>query len=292
MAVVERALRVSLPTEVERALRQVESKLTSFKVSDFVNQDLFGPAVHLLNKQGKLLRPTLLLLGSHLVEKNPSDYIDLAVAAEMLHVASLIHDDIIDRDHERRDLKAVHEQYGREAALLAGDALIAKAVAISSKYGENVLNAMAKASVDMCAGELLDYNLQKSNKMPSVSKCINIDMLKSASLIATCCNIAAVHSDSPMASRIHGFGQNLGVAFQIRDDIIDYGEWAGKGRKGALIPNIVSSLESENALGSSEALDEARAINSKYVKDAMERLGEGSAAELMKDYAGLVMIKA
>lgn len=285
-------LGVSLPNEVERALKEVENRLTSFKVSDFVNRDLFDPSVHLLNKQGKLLRPSLLLLGSHLVDRNPSDYIDLAVAAEMLHVASLIHDDIIDRDHERRDLKAVHEQYGREAALLAGDALVAKAVAISSKYGENVLSAMAKASVDMCAGEILDYNLQKSNKMPSVSECINVDMLKSASLIATCCNIAAIHSGSPRAKEMHVFGQDLGIAFQIRDDIIDYGEWAEKGRKGVLIPNIVSSLESEEGLASSEALSKAVAINSKYVKDAMDRLGEGAAAESMKGYAGLVMIKS
>lgn len=292
MTVVEKALRVNLPTEVEKALKQVEKKLSSFKVSDFVNQDLFGPSVHLLNKQGKLLRPTLLLLGARLVDKDPSDYIDLAVAAEMMHVASLIHDDIIDKDHERRDLKAVHEQYGREAALLAGDALVAKAVAISSKYGENVLNAMAKASVDMCAGELLDYNLQKSNTMPSVSECINIDLLKSASLIATCCNIAAVHANSDRAGEIHGFGQDLGVAFQIRDDIIDYGEWAEKGRKGMLIPNIVSSLESEKRLESNAALDEAKTINSKYVNGAMGRLGTGSAAESMKDYAGFVMIKA
>ncbi len=292
MAVVEKTLRVSLPNEVKKALKEVESRLASFKVSDFVNQELFDPSMHLLNKQGKLLRPTLLLLGSHLIDRNPSDYIDLAVAAEMLHVASLIHDDIIDRDHERRDLKAVHEQYGREAALLAGDALVAKAVAISSKYGENVLSAMAKASVDMCAGELLDYKLQKNNKMPSVSECINIDLLKSASLIATCCNITAVHSGSQMADEIHKFGRDLGVAFQIRDDIVDYGEWAERGRKGLLIPNIVSSLESENGLGSSEALSKAVAINSRYVKDAMDRLGNGAAAESMKDYAKLVMIKS
>ena len=291
MAVVEKALGVNLPKEVEKALKLVEARLASFKVSDFVNQDLFGPSMHLLNKKGKLLRPTLLLLGAHILDRDPSEYIDLAVAAEILHVASLIHDDMIDGDYERRGLKAVHEQYGREAALLAGDALIAKAVAISSKYGEKVLNAMAKASVDMCAGELLDYNFQKSNRMPSVLECINIDLLKSASLIATCCNIAAVHVSSDRAEEMHDFGQDLGVAFQIRDDIIDYGEWAQKGRKGTLIPNIVSSLESEKMLGSTAAVAEARAINSKYVNGAMGRLGKGPAAELLKYYAGFVMIK-
>lgn len=291
MAFLERTPRVSLPEEVDLALKGVEARLSSFRISDFVNRDLFNPSVHLLSRRGKLLRPTLLLLGAYFLGQKPSRYVDLAVAAELLHVSSLIHDDIIDRDEVRRGIKTVHVRYGNEAALLAGDALIATAVGMSSKYGEEVMKAMSSASIDMCAGELLDYNLQKTGTVPSVAQCLNIDMLKSAALIAACCNVVAVHTNDSHSHEMHLFGRDLGTAFQIRDDIIDYREWVSRGRKGLLVPNVVSSIESRRKMRSESALLEAGRLNEKYVRSALARLGESPGAKLMRDYASLVMVK-
>src|SRR5271157_2973113 len=100
---------INLPSPVKIALGGVTKKLASFRTSDFVNQELFNPSVHLLKKKGKLLRPTLVLLGAHMLDEKPGKYVDLALAAELVHISSLIHDDIIDRDRSRRGIKAVHE---------------------------------------------------------------------------------------------------------------------------------------------------------------------------------------
>lgn len=282
---------VKLPASVRKSLKEVSARLSSFKKSDFVHKDLFNPSVHLLNRQGKLVRPTLVLLGAYLLTENPKKYVDLAVAAELIHTSSLIHDDIIDRDSQRRGLETVHKKYGSEAALLAGDALIAKAIYISSKYGPEVMNAMAKSSIDMCAGEILDNNFQKSGKVPSVEECLKIADLKSASLITTCCSIAAVRKHSKQSKNIYQFGKDVGIAFQIRDDIIDYISWSNRGRKERLVPNIVSSIQAQRGVSSRAALIEAGKLNERYLSSASRRLGGGAAARLIESYANLMMVK-
>lgn len=282
---------VKLPASVRKSLKEVSARLTSFKKSDFVHQDLFKPSVHLLNRQGKLVRPTLVLLGAYLLTENPKKYIDIAVAAELIHTSSLIHDDMIDKDSQRRGVETVHKKYGSEAALLAGDALIARAICLSSKYGPEVMDAMAKSSIDMCAGEILDNNFQKSGKVASIEECLEIAGLKSASLITTCCSIAAVKKRSKQSDDICKFGKDVGIAFQIRDDIIDYISWSNKGKKGRLAPNIVLSIEEEKGVSASSALIEAGKLNEKYLSSASRRLGNDPAARLIKDYSNLIMVK-
>jgi hypothetical protein len=185
----------------------------------------------------------------------------------------------------------VHERYGDEAALLAGDALISKAVSMSSRYGQDVMEAMSKASMEMCAGELLDYNFQRSKKMPSVKECLNISALKSASLIASCCAVVAVHKKNSYSKDMYRFGRDIGVAFQIRDDIIDYSSWAKAGRKGVLVPNIVSSIDAARRGRKGSALVEAGELNKKYMRSAYRRLGKGADTQLIKKYADLIMVK-
>ncbi len=280
-----------LPSPVKKGLQEVERKLSSFTSSDFVNKELFGPSVHLLRKRGKLVRPTLVLLGAYFLDENPAEYVDLALAAEMIHVSSLIHDDMIDRDGTRRGEATVHKKYGNEVALIAGDALISKAISIASRYGDNVMDAMSAASLEMCAGELLDYNFQQGRRMPSIDECINIDALKSAALIAACCNVVAVHKKRSDSRKMYLFGKDLGVAFQIRDDIIDYIAWSKGGRKGQILPNIVLSIETEKKMNEKSAILEAEKLNEKYIKSASQRLGKGEAAKVLKSYADLIMIK-
>ena len=188
-------------------------------------------STYLLKKNGKLIRPTLVLMGAHAVGNDPMEFVDLAVASELLHTSSLIHDDIIDGDLTRRGSKTVHAKYGEKIALLAGDALISKAVSMATRYGEDALRSMTKASMDMCAGELLDYDFQKTGKVPTVRQCLGINTLKTASLIATCCNIVAINRNERHSKEMYLFGRDLGIAFQIRDDIIDYKSWSRKGGK-------------------------------------------------------------
>lgn len=282
---------ISLPTDVRKSLDSVSKRIASFSAQEFVNPQLYEPSVHLLKAKGKLLRPTLVLLGAHFLDQKPLEYVDLALSAELIHISSLIHDDIIDRDKTRRGVDTVHGKYGNEAAILAGDALISKAVLIASRYGNEVLSAMSDASMKMCAGELLDYNFQKAQSLPKITECLNIASLKSASLIATCCNIAAIHKKDARSQEMYLFGNDLGVAFQIRDDIIDYKAWSQKGREGRLIPNIVLSIEAEKGVSESSALIEAEKLKEKYVKSAYSKVGNGMPAKLLKDYADLIIMK-
>ncbi|MDE1859569.1 MAG: polyprenyl synthetase family protein, partial [Candidatus Micrarchaeota archaeon] len=245
---------VEFPSDVRKALNEVNSRLVSFKTSEFVHDDLFDPSVHLFKRRGKMIRPALILLVAHLLKRNPSDYVDLAVAAELIHTSSLIHDDMIDGDAVRRGIPSVHKKYGSEAALLAGDALIAKAISMSSRYGKRVLDSIARSSLDMCAGELLDYNFQKKMAVPNIKQYTDIARLKSASLIASCSNAVALHIGDSNADDLYRFGNNIGIAFQIRDDVADYLEWMKSHRKGVLTPNIVSSIESESNVGTYSAV--------------------------------------
>jgi geranylgeranyl pyrophosphate synthase len=276
---------------VKRNFNLVRRRLLAFSSSDFVNSELYGPSIHMLRRHGKLLRPTLVLLGAHFLKEDPKEYVDLAIAAELIHTSSLVHDDVIDNDDKRNGVATVHRKYGIETAVLVGDALISKAISMSAKYGDDVMSAMAKSTMEMCAGELLDYNFQKTGKVPSVEECLNIDMLKSASLIAACCNIVAVHKKDRSSDKMYLFGKDLGMAFQIKDDIIDYMKWAKDGGKGVLVPNIVSSIDAENKKGQRTALIEAKELNQKYVRKASQRLGKGSEAKLLKEYANLIMVK-
>lgn len=282
---------IDLPLNVRKGLEDVESKLSSLKSSDFVSPMLFKPSSHLIKKRGKLIRPALVLLSADFLKEDLKDYVDLAVSAELIHISSLIHDDIIDKDDKRRGIPTVHKQYGQEAAILAGDALLSKAISMSSKYGDNVMRAMATASMQMCAGELLDYSFQKEGKVPTMNECLNIAELKSASLIASCCNVVAIHKNRIYANEMHLFGKDLGLAFQVRDDIIDYIAWARGDMKKPLIPNVVCSIQHEKGKDVTSAILMARELNEKYVRRAARRLGNGINARILKEYASLIMLK-
>ena len=125
-------------------LVKVITRLSSFDRGDFSDKRMLGPATHLLKSPGKLLRPAMVFLGAGMVGEEYEQFIDLAAGAEILHTASLVHDDIIDKDARRRGIAAVHSKYGNETAILAGDALIAKGVMLISKYGVDVTSAMAR----------------------------------------------------------------------------------------------------------------------------------------------------
>ena len=282
--------KASLPSDIRRGLRRVSLKLKSFKASDFVNDDLFRPSVHLLNRDSKMLRPALVLMGAKVAGRKTSDFVDLAAAAELMHTSSLIHDDMIDGDTTRRGVSAVHVKYGEAIALLAGDALLSKAISIASKYGKHTLKSMTKASMDMCAGEILDYAYQKSGRIPGPEEYIRIASLKSASLIGVCWSAAAIHSNNRISSKLYASGIDLGMAFQIRDDVMDFIGEAKSGNRKSVAPNIVASMQRGHGLGKDDALLKSVQLNNKYIDRAEARLRHSSAYEIFSDYAELIRI--
>lgn len=283
-----------LANSVKKGIGMVLSRLSSFGYSDFSDKELFMPAVYTLRKPGKMLRPALVFLGAQVIGRETDAFVDMAAAAELLHTASLVHDDIIDRDTVRRGVPALHARYGRETALLAGDALIAKAVSLAARYGPGVVKTVADASLDTCAGELLDYTFQRDGRMPSVREYLRIARLKNGVFMGTCSSIAATYARSRKAGRLYAFGLNLGVAFQIRDDIIemvDAGERVRNGGAAKRSPNLVSIFERQFRIGNEEALGKAVQLNNYFADRALGFVkGEKAGAELAS-YIDFVRIR-
>ncbi len=263
------------------ALQEVKNDLSGKFYWKFSSPNLEGSTFHLLNINGKLLRPTLVFVGAESVGLNSLKFVNLAIAIEYLHISSLIHDDIIDKDDMRRGIETVHKKYGIENAILAGDALIARAVALSSVYGENVVKRIAEAAFQMCDGESMDFCTQRRNVEMNLDNYLDIARKKTASLISTSISIAAISEkmDENLTSRLGRAGEMLGIAFQVRDDVInsvgsfELGKRPGNDDKKFNRPNIVSVFENGGE-NKKDAIEKSINLMSSNVKNAIQELSE------------------
>ena len=269
-----------------KSLSKVAKKLASFTALDFICSELTAPATHLLNNQGKLLRPALVLLGSSVIGEEQSEFVDLAVAAELLHTASLVHDDLIDGDVSRRGVDAVHVKFGKEAAILAGDALIAKAILIASRYGQKVMDEMANSAMAMCEGELIDYECQKLGKIPTLDTYLKIAKFKTGAFIGTCCGVAALYKNNPMDKRLSRFGSYMGLAFQIRDDLSEISD--AEGKKAGKTQSIISIIMAHEGVTREAAVEKAIALNNYFYKKALSQIKDEAVEFELDKYASFI----
>ena len=262
----------------------MQERLSSLPKSEFIDGRLYSASTHLLNKEAKLVRATLLLSVAEALGANPGDFINLAVAVfELLHTSSLIHDDIIDRDRSRRGRQTVHMKYGTELAILAGNALISKAISMASEYGGEVTSFMARSAMDMCAGEVIDYEYQKVGRVPDNRIYIQIAKLKCASLIAASASVVALYRKDKRYKDLYSFGENIGIAFQVRDDIMDFMD-SGSGSS----PNLVSTIKRGSRSTKSEAIAEASKVNVSYVRKAVSNLPKNRRFSTLLHYANTI----
>ncbi|MDD2614123.1 MAG: geranylfarnesyl diphosphate synthase [Methanosarcina sp.] len=201
--------------------RYVESGINTF-IAQMEESSLKKMVEHVCNTGGKRIRPIVLLLSSEICSGSYHQSLDAALAIEMMHSASLIHDDLLDQGLIRRNLPSAPEKFGPSKALLCGDYLIAKSIEFISPYGEKVVREFGKAGMDMAEGEVLDLRLDRdtfgeSNYFECIYK-------KTASLFAISASIGA-HTggaDDTLAERFNFFGNSLGTAYQIVDDILEF----------------------------------------------------------------------
>ncbi|MDE1825773.1 MAG: polyprenyl synthetase family protein [Candidatus Micrarchaeota archaeon] len=280
-----------LPVNVRDELRETLRRIRLLGTEDFLVPALSDPSRYLLSSPGKLVRPALVLCSAHAIGKQAGKYVDLAISVELMHTSSLIHDDIIDGDRIRRGKQTVSSKYGIQSAIVAGDALIAKAVMLASAYGGNVMSAISRSAMEMCAGESLDSYFQRERKTPDIETYMKIARLKSASLISASCSAPAIHSSDGRVKIMAGFGMDLGIAFQIRDDVMDFMQRDKRNGGGSekFRPNIVATLHS-SGLSTRKAIEEAIAINNRYVIRARKRLGRGRLADIFDTYTDQIML--
>ncbi len=180
---------------------------------------------YIVKRKGKQIRPMYVLLSAKMFGPvNNNSYIAAAMI-ELMHTATLVHDDVVDDANERRGFFSVNALWKNKIAVLVGDYLLAKGLMISVESGNSELLKILSSTVkNMSEGELLQ--IQKARKLDIVEEVyFNIIRQKTASLIAASCSIGAatVCKDPEIVARMHAYGEAIGMAFQIKDDLFDYG---------------------------------------------------------------------
>jgi octaprenyl-diphosphate synthase len=185
---------------------------------------------HLLDAGGKRLRPALTALGSRAVGFE-GDVARLMCVGELIHLGSLLHDDVVDEAETRRNRTAAHKVYGNAVSILSGDFCLARAVLLASEAGgHRAVTELARAVTAMAEGEVLQ--LQRSGDLSaSLDEYLELIDKKSAALIAWCAAAGAFATgDAAAADALHRYGRSVGVAFQVTDDVLDYRRGTGKTR--------------------------------------------------------------
>ncbi|HOB82857.1 MAG TPA: polyprenyl synthetase family protein [Bacteroidales bacterium] len=179
---------------------------------------------YILRRKGKQMRPLLVFLTAGLNGKISEATYVAATLIELLHTASLVHDDIVDDAHERRGCLSVNALWNSKIAVLVGDYMLSRGMAISlEKKRYDMLEIVSDAVRSMSEGELLQ--LQKSRKMNiSEDDYYRIIRSKTAALIAACtaCGAKSVSENPDTIRKMKDFGENIGIVFQIKDDLLDY----------------------------------------------------------------------
>lgn len=179
---------------------------------------------YIIKRKGKQMRPMFVFLTAKMCGKvNDSTYI-AASLIELLHTATLVHDDVVDDANMRRGFFSINALWKNKIAVLVGDFLLSKGLLLSIDHGEfNLLRIVSNAVREMSEGELLQ--MEKARKLNITEEIyFNIIRQKTASLIAACCQSGAhsVKAGSDAEERMRQFGEKVGIAFQIKDDLFDY----------------------------------------------------------------------
>ena len=181
-------------------------------------------AAHIVAAGGKRLRPLLTLACARLCGYGGERHVKLAACVEFIHTATLLHDDVVDESLLRRGLASANAVFGNQASVLVGDFLFARAFQLMVEDGSlEVLSILSRAAATIAEGEVLQLVTQ-NDLATSEARYLDVVRGKTAALFAAACEVGAVVADQPdaEAAALAEFGMNLGIAFQLVDDALDY----------------------------------------------------------------------
>ncbi|WP_442796269.1 polyprenyl synthetase family protein [Pelobium manganitolerans] len=219
-------------------------------------KELYQPIAYLMSLGGKRLRPALVLMATDLFGGDVEEAISPALAIELFHNFTLMHDDIMDNAPLRRGKPTVHEKWNASVAILSGDVMFVKAyklmIQVRPEILSGVLEVFNKTAVEVCEGQQIDMNFEVRQNV-SIAEYLEMIRLKTAVLLGGALKIGALigKANAENADLLYQFGENLGIAFQLQDDILDvYGdpEKFGKQVGGDIISNkktylLIKALE-------------------------------------------------
>lgn len=221
--------------QVERELaRQVEQLARDPAVPVFPDAGASRIVRHVFAASGKRLRPALVLLSARAVGPVRGEtarvLIELAAAVELIHTASLVHDDVIDEAELRRDRPSLNSRYGNKLAVLTGDLLytrffhiVAGLPQVAPPIKLRLLALFCTATRRMCLGEIVEEQARRSGAAVGFDRYRRINAAKTAGLMAGCCRAGALLNGAPeeAADALAAFGRHLGLAYQLMDDLVD-----------------------------------------------------------------------
>lgn len=201
-------------------------------------EELYFPINYILQIGGKRLRPAVTLLTCFLFKGKYDHALPAALAIEVFHNFTLVHDDIMDNAPLRRGMPTVHEKYGVNSGILSGDVMLVQAFDLllkleGQKHFPTLLKIFTKLAIEVCEGQQMDINFEQQ-QVVKIDEYLRMIELKTSVLVAGAMKIGALLGDADMedAEAVYQFGRNLGISFQLQDDLLDtYGDPSKFGKK-------------------------------------------------------------
>lgn len=229
---------------------------------------LYTPNNYFLSLGGKRIRPVMCVMGNELFGDINPDVYDVAIAIELFHNFTLIHDDIMDKAPLRRGMETVHSKYGESTAILAGDVMLVRAydylTGINKDHIQAILRLFNKTAREVCEGQQLDMDFETQSQT-CLEDYVNMIRLKTSVAIAASLQSGAILGGAGEDSQRHlyEFGKNLGIAFQVQDDYLDaFGDpdKFGKQVGGDIMANkktflLIKAMEIANAEQQKQIID-------------------------------------
>ena len=232
-------------------------------------------SAQILSKRGKEMRPLLVLLGANMCDSITEKTIQTAVAFELLHMSSLIHDDVVDNADKRHNQPSVRALWNNKLAVLVGDYFVAKSIQVVSNIrNKKISDTFIHTAQQLADGEILEMHPDKM--WISEEEYFNIINLKTAQLFSGCCQSAAFstkNTNSQMVA-LRKFGYHFGICFQLCDDLLDFSDNEQLGK-----PTMIDLKDNKPTLAILKTYERATATEKQEIKHLVENLSQDKTAE-------------
>jgi geranylgeranyl diphosphate synthase, type II len=265
--------------DITQLSTQINQTLNTLRYGDQPTE-LYEPIRYIMALGGKRIRPLLVLLAAKMYDDDVENVLLPAAAVEVFHNFTLMHDDIMDKAPLRRGQQTVHEKWNANTAILSGDVMLVRAYEMMlgiapDKLGK-VLQLFSKTAAEVCEGQQLDMNFEQREQV-SIGEYIQMITLKTAVLLGFSLELGAILQGAPDSDAEHlkQFGDNVGIAFQLRDDLLDvYGDKAKFGKQVG--GDILSDKKTFLML---TALEQANQEQLQSILDWRDKTGTDTAEE-------------